>query len=52
MAKIIDPRSKVLSSDEEAVEIIEIIEGCDDYSDLDDPSIAEYEFDYEDDTAY
>ena len=48
MAKILDPRSKVLSSDEETVEILEIIEDCADYSDLDNDDTAEYEFDYED----
>ncbi len=40
-----DPRSKVLSSDEETVEIIEVIEECEDYSDLDE--VETYEFDYE-----
>ena len=40
------PGSKVLSSDEETVEILEIIEECDDYSDLEDPETFEY--DYED----
>ena len=47
MAKLIDPRSKVLSSDEETVEILEIIEDCGDYSDLDNDDTPEYEFDYE-----
>ena len=47
MAELIDPRSKVLSSDEETVEILEIIEDCDDYSDLDEDEASEYEFDYE-----
>ena len=32
----LDPRTKVLTEDEETVEIIEIIENVDDYSDLDD----------------
>ena len=31
-----DPRNKELSLDEETVEILEVIEQCDDYSDLDD----------------
>lgn len=30
------PRTKELTADEETVEILEIIEGCDDYSDLND----------------
>lgn len=40
----IDPRDKVLSNDEETVEILEIIEECDDYDDLVEP----YEIDYDD----
>ena len=31
-----DPRTKVLSEDEETVEVVEVIENIDDYSDLDD----------------
>ena len=46
MANIIDPRTKTLTSDEETVEIIEVIEDCDDYCDLDDePATYEYDFD-------
>ena len=44
--KYIGPGSKVLSSDEETVEILEVIEECEDYSDLDDSDT--FEFDYED----
>ena len=33
----IDPRDKILSDDEETVEILEIIEDCDDYDDLVEP---------------
>lgn len=49
MSRIYDPRSKMLSSDEEMVEIVEIIENCDDYSDLDEDNdiSSEYEFDYD-----
>ena len=47
MIIIQDPRSKALSSDEETVEILEIIENCDDYSDLDDQDRVEYEYDFE-----
>ena len=49
MSRITDPRSKMLSSDEETVEIVEIIENCDDYSDLDENNdiAEEYEFDYD-----
>ena len=36
MIYINDPRTKALSSDEETVEVLEVIEQCDDYSDLDD----------------
>ena len=46
MTNNIDPRTKTLTSDEETVEIIEVIEECDDYSDLDDePATYEYDFD-------
>lgn len=46
MTDNIDPRTKTLTSDEETVEIIEVIEECDDYSDLDDePATYEYDFD-------
>lgn len=38
-----DPRNKELSLDEETVEILEVIEQSDDYSDLDD---GEYEVEY------
>ena len=31
-----DPRTKALTSDEAIVEVVEVIEQCDDYSDLDD----------------
>ena len=34
MIYINDPRTKALSSDEETVEVLEVIEQCDDYSDL------------------
>ena len=34
-----DPRTKVLSEDEETVEVIEVIENVDDYSDLDDDNL-------------
>ena len=46
MNNYLDPRSKVLSSDEDVVEIIEVVEACEDYSDLDDQLTEEYEFDY------
>ncbi len=49
MSNIYDPRSKVLSSDEETVEIIEVIEECDDYSDLDTETEETFAFDYESD---
>ena len=42
------PNDKTLSLDEEMVEIIEVIENCDDYSDLDD-STPVYEYDFEED---
>ena len=46
MAKYFDPRTKTLTSDEETVEILEIIEECEDYSDLDSESdVFEYNFD-------
>ena len=38
-----DPRNKALTADEETVEVLEIIEDCNEYSDLDD---IEYEVDY------
>ena len=44
----IGPRTKELTADEETVEILEIIEGCDDYSDLDD----DYEVEYLDESEY
>ncbi len=48
MAIIFDPRSKTLTSDEETVEILEIIEECDDYSDLDEgDESSTYEYDFE-----
>ena len=47
MIKFLDPNTKVLSSDEETVEILEIIEECEDYSDLDNDDSTVYEFDYE-----
>jgi hypothetical protein len=47
MNKIIDPRSKALTSDEETVEIVEIIENCDDYSDLDNNDEDTFIYDYE-----
>ena len=47
MNSTFDPRSKMLSSDEETVEILEIIEECDDYSDLDN-NTETFEYDYED----
>ena len=48
MNTIIDPRSKMLSSDEEVVEIVEVIEEVDDYSDLDKADDEEtYIFDYD-----
>lgn len=34
-----DPRTKVLSEDEETVEVIEVIENANDYSDLDDVNL-------------
>ena len=40
---LLDPRDKVLSEDEETVEILEIIENCDDYCDLDEPFDIDYE---------
>ncbi len=43
---MIDPRTKTLSSDEETVEVLEVIEDCDDYSDLDNEET--FEFDYND----
>ena len=45
MMIINDPRTKALSSDEETVEVLEVIEQCDDYSDLDETPA--YEFDFE-----
>ena len=42
----LDPRTKMLSVDEETVEIVEVIEECEDYSDLDNSET--FEFDYED----
>ena len=47
MAKINDPRSKMLSSDEETVEIVEIIEDCVDYSDLDVEDENTFAYDYD-----
>lgn len=35
----LDPRSKVLSDDEETVEVVEVIEDVDDYSDIDDQDV-------------
>ncbi len=49
MLKLKDPRSKMLSSDEETVEILEIIEDCADYSDLDNAEDTIYEYDFEED---
>ena len=46
MSNFNGPRSKMLSSDEETVEILEVIEDCADYSDLDD-NTPNYEFDFE-----
>ncbi len=46
MIYINDPRTKALSSDEETVEVLEVIEQCDDYSDLDEDT-PNYEFDFE-----
>lgn len=37
-----DPRTKELTIDEETVEIIEAIEQCDDYSDLNDDYQVQY----------
>ena len=42
---MIGPGSKVLSSDEETVEIIEVIEDCADYSDLEDEDTFQYDYD-------
>ena len=42
------PRTKELSFDEETVEVLEAIESCDDYSDLDD----DYEVEYLDESDY
>lgn len=36
------PRDKELTLDEETVEILEIIENCDDYSDLDDTNEMDF----------
>lgn len=41
----LDPRTKVLSSDEETVEVIEVIEDCQDYSDLDTDTTFEFNYD-------
>ncbi len=30
----LDPRTKVLTEDEETVEVVEVIEDCEDYNDL------------------
>ena len=49
MLNINDPRSKMLSSDEETVEILEIIEDCADYSDLDNAEETIYDYDFEED---
>ena len=49
MISIIDPRSKMLSSDEETVEILEVIEQCDDYSDLDNQDETAYIYDFDTD---
>lgn len=48
MNNLYDPRTKALSNDEETVEVLEVIENCDDYSDLDD-STPVYEYDFEED---
>jgi len=48
MSNFNGPRSKMLSSDEETVEILEVIEDCADYSDLDTETEA-YEYDFEED---
>lgn len=40
----LDPRTKMLSSDEETVEVIEVIEECQDYSDLDNSDTFEYDY--------
>jgi hypothetical protein len=48
MAKINDPRSKMLSSDEELIEVIEVVEEVEDYSDLDNKEDEDtYVFDYD-----
>lgn len=39
MSMNLDPRSKVLSDDEETVEVVEVIEDVDDYSDIDDQDV-------------
>ena len=48
MSNFNGPRSKMLSSDEETVEILEVIEDCADYSDLD-TETETYEYDFEED---
>ncbi len=35
----LDPRTKVLSEDEETVEVVEVIENVDDYSDIDNDDV-------------
>jgi len=37
------PRDKELTDDEQTVEILEIIEGCDGYSNLDNEVVEDYE---------
>ena len=41
----LDPRTKILSSDEETVEVVEVIEECQDYSDLDNTEVFEFDYD-------
>ncbi|MBO6280456.1 MAG: hypothetical protein J6M95_02620 [Bacilli bacterium] len=42
----VDPRSKMLSSDEETVEVLEVVEDCYDYCDLTSDDVEEFLFDY------
>lgn len=49
MISLFDPRSKMLSSDEETVEILEVIEECEDYSDLDNQDETAYIYDFDND---
>ena len=38
----LDPRTQALTKEEETVEVLEVIEECDNYNDLDDPFDIDY----------